>query len=267
MGGEDTPDFGGNPEDVGTVPASPAEDVKLSGYAQNFLNQIPEDHRPVVQQYLPKWDAGFTQYSQRVQQELGRYKSLGDPETLQMARTLYERVTTNPDEVAEFLISQGYGPKQAKAAAEAATGQSVSGNTPEQEQGFKLPPQIEEKLGKLDTFERALLAMAQRFEAEDKARQEAELNQTLDAELNRIYTSHKIPKETEPWLLSLLAQGVDGDTAAKQILGAIQAQVNQRAAAPAPNVLSGASLPGVQKPTTPGDRENAIVQFLNGMGR
>src|SRR5687768_15195491 len=110
-----TDDSGQGPEvtdqstvDPGNQPLQQEE--SYSPYAQNYLKNVPEAEREIVGRHIKQWDSGFTRHVQPLQAKIRQYESLGDPETLQQAHGLYQRVVNDPQGFAQALYEAGYAP-------------------------------------------------------------------------------------------------------------------------------------------------------------
>lgn len=240
--------------------SSPAEPVasepKLSGYAKSFLETIPEEHRPVVSQYLPVWDGNFTKYAQKVQSDLRMYQSLGDPETITNGVRLYQTLIDNPEIIYDYLVSQGYGKQQAQAIAEEMTGDEGSQNTDPVNQ-------------KLQEYERAIEAMASWINSQDQASREAYEREALLGTLDQLEQQYGSYDRT--WVLRAIASGTDPEEAVQEFHSLVQSVVNERARPAAPKVLSGSGLPAISKPdlsnASSKDTKDYLTKMLSEMSR
>ena len=240
-------------EDSSYESAPEPEEPRLSGFAKSFLETVPEEHRPVLQQYLPQWDGNFTRYAQKVQGELRQYRELGDYETLGNSRRLYETLVSNPQVIYDYLVSQGYGPQEAKAAAE------NMGSSQESD-----PVQ-----SRLAEYETALQAMAGWIQNQELSARESYERNMLESTLSQLQQHYGDFNRT--WVLRAIATGADPEDAVRDYMGLVQDVVNQRAKAPAPKVLSGSGLPPVNKPdlanASSKDTKDYLTKMLSEMSR
>ena len=81
---------------------SPAEDS--GSLANDFLTNIPEADRQVVEKYVKDWDAGVTKRFQEIRGQYKPYEELGaSVEDIQQAILLYNLANERPEEVMEVL--------------------------------------------------------------------------------------------------------------------------------------------------------------------
>jgi len=247
---EDSSDYADSSYDEA---APEPEEPRLSGFAKSFLEKVPEEHRPVLSQYLPQWDGNFTKYAQKVQGELKEYRELGDPELLTNSRRLYETLINQPQVIYDYLVQQGYGPQQAKAMA--------------QEMGSSEEPDpVQVKLGE---YERALQAMAGWIQNQETSSREAYERQALETELEDLRNQYGDYDRT--WVLRAIAAGSEPEEAVQEFQNLVQSVVNQRAKAPAPRVLSGSGALPSNRPdlakASSKDTKDYLSKMLSEMSR
>lgn len=246
------------------------QQVSYSPYAQQFLQDVPEDQRAVVEEHLRKWDAGFTRYAQGMNEQLRQYQSLGDAQQIQQAVQYYNQLLNDPTSVAELLIQNGFGPQQAMQMAQQAQQQQPQQQQPDYLQ--QMPEPIRQKFESVDRLnqqysqmERAMGLIAQKFNEQDQQAQQYEADQQLDQLLGSM--KQQFGDFDETYILTQLANGAGPDQAIKNYQGFIQREVNKRAAPQPPNVISGSSLPPVKTPLdTPEQRNAALVAALKSQG-
>lgn len=244
--------------------AEPNQPEQLSPYLQNFLNNVPEEHRPIVAQYGKQWDAGFTQYSQKVQNELKPYKELGDYKTVQQAMDLYNQFTADPSTVIDWVFERR---DQIPAVSDWRWN-----HIKEQQQENQLDPAFQaalapfqEKLGKLDQMEKALGAVGKWMEDQRTARQQAEEDRQLTEAMTQLHQQHG-DFDDKIVLALASANGGDLEAAVQTFNATLQSRLNQRATAPA--VLGGNSLPQLTKSTaemTPEERKQTVMAALQNL--
>jgi hypothetical protein len=264
-------DSGSGPATEGQPVESPEnqpaqlQEPQLSPYAQNFLQGVPEEERGVVSKYLPKWDGGFTQYAQRVQGELKSYKDLGNAEELRAARQVYDRLINDPESVVNWLAEQGYKYN--------AQGEIVPSNQPNQpnqsqNQQSQSPDPYADRWQKMDRMERALGLVAENFQKQQQAAEQAQAERELDNYLSEFKKAHgNVP---EQFILAYLnANVVDPMQIAGEWQKITQGAINQRAAAKPPNIMGSSSQPPVaQDPAnyTTDQRQQALLARLGDFG-
>lgn len=100
MSGSDELDFGQQTEQ------SDDSLPPLSDYGQRFVQNIPEEHRPIADKWVREWDAGVEKLRGKYENELGTYKKLGDLEDIQAGVQLYKLLIDEPHTVAEWLAKE-----------------------------------------------------------------------------------------------------------------------------------------------------------------
>lgn len=211
--------------------------------ANGFLADIPEEHRPIVEQYVKEWDSQVGKKFQEVHGTYAPYKELGvDPDQLREAWESYQFITENP-ELLYKKLAEIYG-TQAPQGQETVPAQQIS----QQVQG--LPPELQQQLApffeETQQVKQVVESLASYFlaqqEAERVSREDAELDEGL-AQLHEKYGDFD-----ENYVLFLaMKNGGDGDKAVKEYQQMVQGLVNQSHAPTAglPTVLSGGgSVPG-----------------------
>lgn len=232
----------------GTGEVDPGQETppapKLSAFAQNYLDSIEADDQ-IKQSLIPhiqNWDKGFQTYAQRMATKYGQYDQLGQFEDIQRAVQLRQMFANDPHAVTQWLIEQGYGPKQAQPAQQ------------EQDPLANLDPAIAERLRKADEmqteFERMRAAMGALYERTQNQEMQAEVarhEQEIEAGLNAARTQHGFSPQHEVAVLNLMKGGMEMDQAIQTIAGMIQTGINKGAAPSAPKTLRASSLPPTQK--------------------
>lgn len=248
------------------------QQVSYSPYAQQFLQDVPEDQRAIVEQHLRKWDAGFTRYAQGVNDQLKQYQSLGDAQQLQQAVQYYNQLLNDPHSVAELLIQNGFGPQQAAQMAQQVTQQQNPQQQIQQDPFQQMPDPIRQRFETVDQLkqqyqqmERAMGLIAQKFNEQDQMAQEQVADQQLDQLLGQM--KQQFGDFDETYILTQLANGANPDQAIRNYQSFIQREVNKRAAPQAPQVISGSSLPAIKTPLDTADQRNAaLTAALRGLG-
>jgi len=208
---------------------------------------------------------------QPLQAKIRQYESLGDPETLQQAHGLYQRVVNDPQGFAQALYEAGYAPTMK--AAQQQVQQIQNEGSPEQTQNNPLEshPQWQEAQMKIQRMERALGLIAEQQQTRAQKEQEAETQRQLDAMLNEV---KKIdPKIDTDFALSMMyANVLDPQMIMQRWDSAIQAYVNAQAAGQpsrAPNLMgAGTNGPIKQDPAqmTQEQRTQALLQHMASQG-
>lgn len=97
----------------------------LSDYGRRFVESQPEEKRADAMNYVRDWDAGYTKAKSQWEQEINRYRSLGQDEELSAGVQLYRMLRDNPQRIADYLAERGISPAQAKAIQQAAEDQEA----------------------------------------------------------------------------------------------------------------------------------------------
>jgi hypothetical protein len=268
-------DLAGQLSDLGSEPDPEAEEgvvtdegPKLSAFAQNYLNTVPDTERDMVQRHVQQWDKGFSKYAENIAKKYGQYDQLGEFEQVQQAVQLAQLITSDPQTATQWLISQGYGPQQAAQAvqnqqAQQQNPQLQNPQQPQQPQQEWIPPSVQRELQR---YQMALGAMNQRFEQDQFNRETERYRSEIESGLAAVKQQH--PGIPETMILHLMKGGMEMDEAVGLLVEQIQSGVNQRSAPQAPRVLSSASLPpqAAKAPSemTDDERKASLLAALQG---
>jgi hypothetical protein len=233
--------FADSEVDEGTDQPS-AEAPKLSAFAQNYLNTVPDNERGIVQRHVQEWDKGFNKYAENVSKKYGQYDQLGTVEEIQQAMTVSRLIAEDPRGATQWLIDNGFGPQQA-AQTVANAQQNVAQGQPGQQgvvpqQAGGIPPEIQSEL---QNYKMALGAMYERFQQDQFQRETEKYQRDIESGLEAARAKHGPLPET--LILHLMKGGMEMDEAVNAVVSQIQTGVNQSRAPSAPKVLSSASLP------------------------
>ncbi len=252
---------GGSATGQGGTPAQPT--AQENAFYKGILEQVDPAHRPIVEPYLSKWDAGVTRRFQDLHGQLQPYTELGaDPETLAQALSLMERIDQDPQGVMAILqeaMDEMNG--QGQQLPQGVPGQQAPG----QEGQSTLPPEFAAMQEKFGTFETVLEAIAQQVLDQRSSEQESQEDQQLEQYLGLLKT--EFGDYDEHYVIAKMMAGVDGAEAVKQYQQAIQGQVNSRSRQPnVPPVLGGGgSIPQGGKSVTDASKKetkNLVAQIL-----
>jgi hypothetical protein len=265
IGGEEG--YEPDPGDSGVVQE---EAPKLSAFAQNYLNTVPDAERDIVQRHVQSWDKGFSKYAENISRKYGQYDQLGEFEQVQQAVQLAQLITQDPRTATQWLLSQGYGPQEAANAVQGAQqvanqqpGPNQQPQQPQQNQQEWMPPAVQREL---QQYKMALGAMNQRFEQDQFNKETERYQREIESGLAAVRSQY--PQIPETMILHLMKGGMEMDDAVGLIVEQIQAGVNQRQAPNAPKVLSSASLPpqAAKAPSemTDDERKASLLAALQG---
>lgn len=231
---------------------------KLSPYAQSFLGQIQdENEKAILQRHISAWDSGFTKQMQKHAAAAQQYRQFGSADDVAKYANVYRMLESDPVGTIKQLIDAGI------------VNPTDLGIAPPQEDPteFKLPDPINQKLSKIDQIEQALNYLTRSQQQQENVRRQQEEDRALDtavAELKKQYGEFD-----EPAVFAIAhANGGDLETAVQQWNAYVQQAVNKRSTAPAPKIMSGSTLPPLdRKPSelTAQERKSRIAQALSQM--
>lgn len=258
----------GSELDPGSEGVVQDEGPKLSAFAQNYLNTVPDAERALVQQHVQKWDKGFSKYAENIARKYGQYDQLGEFEQVQQAVQLAQLITQDPRTATQWLLSQGYGPEQVQQTVQNAQQQVAQQQPGQQGQPGQIPPEWMPPAvqRELQGYKMALGAMNQRFEQDQFNRETERYQREIETGLAAVKSQY--PQIPETMILHLMKGGMEMDDAVGMLVEQIQAGVNQRQAPNAPKVLSSASLPpqAAKSPSemTDDERKASLLAALQG---
>lgn len=243
---------GDSPELTESVEQEPT--VKLSPYAENYLKSVSPEHVPIVTEHVKRWDAGFTQHTQKLhndyKQQLGQWSGLGDYDTVSQYVQLAQQLVADPSAFVDRLEAEGFITSRQAAQMQQQVEDDLSG----------LPPAVAEKLKRLDALEgnfskveKALGGVAQHLTAQQAAAKQVQEDRELENYLGQLKARHG--DFDEQAVLRFMAAGMDGDAAVGYYNSLIQNGLNSRSAPKPPNVLSGASPSMTPDPSKLSDAE------------
>ncbi len=254
----------------GDAEVSEPEAPGLSRQGQQFIESIPEEHRGVVSQYLPKWDKGFTQYAQRVQAQLKDYERYGSQEELQQAHNLRQTLLNDPSYLVDYIynnreplgITEWRWNAQTQQVEQAPPGEGESQDDIEKKLAKYLEPH-QQKMGQFESqMQQIAQFLGQQQQAAQQAREDAELR-------SQIAAAQKKHGDFDLRTVLSIARSNDMniDQAVQAYNAVVERAVSAKAAKQAPLVLGGQSLPQLQK--TPADmsaeeRRAIMVKYIDG---
>lgn len=218
----------------------------------NFLQEVPEEHRSLLEPYIKKWDAGVTRRFKDLHSKVSPYEQLGaDPETLGQAYQLYQLMDEDPQRVYEALKEQFEEQEELEEAADSG-----------QLQG--LPPEIQAELKQ----QRLVLeALADYVTTQQQTAQESVEDAELDNYLGLLKT--EFGEFDEDYVVAKMYRGMSGEDAVKAWQAVIQKQLNG-GAAPKPNlppILSGGGVVPAEQQNVSSmprkDVKNLVAQLMS----
>lgn len=197
--------------------------------ASPFLEQIPTEHRSIVEPYVKKWDAGVTRRFQELNGKYKPYEDLGaDPETLANAFKVYQLLEENPEQIYNLL-------KEDFESDDEIESQSLTPVAP-----GSIPPEWESRFTKQ---QEVLEALVEHVMSDRQTKQQQQEDQELDQYMNLL--KQEYGDFDEDYVLAKMSAGADGEAAVKAFQKLQQGVLNSAAKVPTTPVLSGGgSVPG-----------------------
>lgn len=232
------------------------DDIEQS-LADGFLQGIPDEHKELLAPYVKKWDAGVTRRFQELHSQYAPYQELGDIEQIQQAMEVMHYLQESPEELYQLLHEQ-YG--------EQGLQEPVPSQGHSDFQG-QLPPEVVEKLERLDQLQSVVELLAQNHLEGQRSEQEAAEDAALDEYLSNL--KEEFGDFDEDWVLTKMQAGMDGEKAVKAFHRFQQDLINQALEAQqnVPTLLSGGgSSSGGEQQQKLGDIPNKDLQgFVAGL--
>lgn len=265
----------GAPSQPPQPPAAPpaVEGPSYSDYAKSLLESASPEHKAILEQYVPKWDAGIERRVQQLNDTYGpidqvmQQFGLG-PDDVQLAAQLYNLLDSDPQTARKVLGQQfgwddpqqpapqpGYQPPQTGYGQQ---GQQQYGQ-PQQQQYAPIPPQLSTQLEQMQQF----MQQSAQFQQQMQAQQEQQYwDQQLDQQLSLL--QQEFGNFDQEYVLSLMGQGVPGDQAVQRFQQMLQQNTQQQGAPPlpVPPVLSGGAAAIGGKPITQASDKETRDQVL-----
>jgi hypothetical protein len=213
------------------------------------MEGVPAEHKAILDQYVPKWDAGVSRRVQALQQTYGPIEDLlGNGFTvdeLSTAAQLYDQLLNNP-ETAKEMLGRTFGwdqPQQQPQPAQVQPQQQGYGQLQQPAQ-VQLPPELTQQMAQMQQF---MQQTAQTQQQLMQQQQEAQENAQLDEYLGLL--KQEKGDFDQDYVLSLMANGVDGADAVDRFNALVQRNAQPGTPQlPVPPVLSGGSAAPGTKP-------------------
>lgn len=198
----------------GTVSNEGQGESQPSEYASQFLGNVPEEHRSVLEPYVKQWDAGVTRRFQDLHSQYQPYKDAGwDVDTFAQVQEIVRVLNEEPERLYQALHEE-YGQKQVEAQnLGEGTGPSLQGEVPTEFQT------------KFDQMQSVVETMAQFILQQQQGAQESQEDQELDNYLGLL--KQEFGDFDEDYVLTKMANGVDGEQAVRAWQGLIQERINE----------------------------------------
>ena len=196
---------------------------------QEILDAIPEQYREAVMPTLEKWDKGVQNRFQSLHSKyepLKAYESL-DPQQVEMGLNLIERINEDPRAVYDLMrTTYGFDNEQGASENEG----SMSENSLEPDAAVTAQ----------------LTATEQRLAQLEQEREMEKYQEQLDAYIAYLHEPEhgKRVEFDEDYVITLLANGVDGEEAVSRYQKIVETAAPKSAAPPAPRIMpSGGGVP------------------------
>jgi len=228
----------------------PANDPPVSdpdSLANDFLKNVPDTDRAVVEKYIKDWDAGVTKKFQSIHEQYSPYKELGEVTDIQQAIQLQELLESEPEYVYNMLAQEFGGDQQQQ--------QKQQQQLPPEFEG--LPPEFMEKFNQQQTMLESLAQLVLDGRQQNVADEE---DKALETELGRLKKAHG--EFDEEFVLSKMWHGASGDDAVKAYQTLTQSIINgQQKPKPQPPGLFGGGVIPTDNPDV-GKMESKDVRSL-----
>lgn len=233
----------------GSTEEASQEEYSPSELANQFLEAVEENDRPIVSKYINQWDAGVTRRFQDLRNQLQPYEELGaEPDALEEAWYLYQTLEENPKAVydamlANPLIAQQLGLESPQTQPQQKPDNGSQGQKPPSEelQG-QLPPEFQQQFEKNN---RVLEALAEYVLQDEERKKQEQEDQQLDEYIGLL--KQEFGDFDEDYVLVKMYNGMDAEGAVKEWQNKVQSLVNesQQRTKNAPPVLSSSGGNGV----------------------
>jgi hypothetical protein len=222
----------GQPADTvpaGTDTPTTTQTTTDTPYA-NYLNELPEEVRPLVEPAFKKWDSDVTQRFQGLHSEYDPYKQLIDayePDALQEAVNLIESMNSNPQAFLKwFTEAAGITPEQGTTATSPQQQQQQDPNDadPYQQEIASLKQQLEQITGLI--------------QGQQQQTQQQQQVAQLEGILSDLHTRHG--NFDDVYVLTMIGNGMAPEAAVTQFKNTLS-QFGVDANSTAPTVTSAAN--------------------------
>ena len=227
--------------EVDTPTPEPVEEAPpLTDFGKRYLQTIEdESERQIAERHVRRWDAGYAKQEQNWNQFRQQYEQLGDYERVTQGVQLRNLLDTNPLALAQYLHEKG-----------------IIYSPPEAEQ--QSPGEVDPVSSKLAQVEQMTTALAQKMQAEEQARNEAQQVTAFHSALD--VAEKELGAFDREHVITLIAGGVPSiEAAVKMHQRLVQNSVNQNARQQAPTLLGSSGTPPTTKKPEPGKMTNKEV--------
>lgn len=216
----------GQGQETGTANGSPPVAEETSPVAEvpfdhPFLQNIPEEDRPVVAKHLKSWDANVQRRFAAIHSQYEPYKNLGDVEGIQRAQALYNAFQANPQAIYQRL-HEAFGQQQQQQQQPGSTDQSLEEYQPIiQYLGQQLTPFQTQ----MQHQQQVLQALANVIISQNKGAQEQREDAELEQYMANLHT--EFGDFDDQYVLTLMQGGIDPEAAVQTFKATVQQHVNK----------------------------------------
>jgi len=204
-----------------------------SEFANQYLKDIPDEHRSIVEQYVGTWDKNVTQKFQDYSGRLKGYEALGDVESLASAQQLWDMLNDNPVGFLEQLqqyTNEIYQPEE-----------NGMGTYDDDEEGAYALPEFDGDgdalLQQYQDLQERYSSLEERLNGFESSQQEKDEMKMLDSVLDDLHNTHG--DFNEQWVLLQIANGADPSEAVQSWTELTQGIIDSRKSNPPPVLLGG----------------------------
>lgn len=244
---------------------SEVTEPSFTGYMKSVYEKVPEEHRPIVGQYLKEADTGFQDYARKTQEQIRTYQSFGDPEKIQIATALYDTLLSNPQAIYDYLVDPKGGGLTPKQAIEEMANVADEG-------GQQGDPELKALKAELADMKKLVAAQYSHTQQELTKRQQEENTKQYYSLLDQLDEQHKDKGKVDRSVIHrFVASGMDPDQAYELYFQHFKpTEVPAAKRAPAPTVLSGGGVPRPGKPLnqmSPEEQNQYLMDSLSEINR
>lgn len=239
------------------------EQANPDSLANDFLKDIPEVDRNVVEQYVKQWDGQVTKKFQNIHEQYAPYKDLdASPETIQQAMSVFKMAETDPvgfyQYIGELLQDMDLMPQN-----DYNSNEDINAGT-----GVTSLPEFE---GVPDAFvqkfqaqEEKLASVMEFMDNQKASTKQSQDQQELDNLMKKLHTDHG--DFDEDAVMGKMLRGLDPEKAIIEYNAAVQKVIDTRNKPKPPPVIGGgggfAEQVDSSKLGNKRDRVNAIAKAL-----
>ena len=224
---------------------SQEETSELSDFGNQFLTNVPDEDKPVLQKYIKEWDGNVTRKFQEYADKNRQYEELGDVSELTNAYQVLNDLRSDPVGFFEYFrdyltenheaISETYGVEDL--AQRLGISMDEMNQQPPQNAGMEgIPQPVAEMIGQLQNELREARDEVNNLSTSQKEREQMAM---LDSTLEKLHTDHGDFDDT--FVLTQIAGGKTPEQAIEAYSNLKQSIIDSHSKTPPPNLLTGPS--------------------------